>query len=138
MKIKDIMTTDVETIAPDTPMRSIAKTMRDRDVGVLPIVRDGKLEGVVTDRDLVVRGLVDASRSIDDLTAGKLMSDKVLSVGAGDSLEDARRKMEDGAVRRLAVTDNDRKLVGMISLGDLAKHAKGDAGEALESITRAA
>jgi len=138
MTIQDIMTTDVETIAPDTPMRSIAKAMRDRDVGVLPIVRDGKLEGVVTDRDLVVRGLVDESRSIEDLTAAQLMSEKVLSVGTGDSLEEARRKMEDGAVRRLAVTDRDRQLKGMVSLGDLAKHAKGDAGEALESITKAA
>lgn len=138
MTVQDIMTTDVETIAPDTPMRSIAKTMRDRDVGVLPIVRDGKLEGVVTDRDLVVRGLVDESRSIDDLTAAKLMSEKVLSVGAGDSLEEARNRMQDGAVRRLAVTDGNRKLLGMISLGDLAKHAKNDAGEALESITKAA
>lgn len=136
MQIKDIMTRDVDSITPDTPIHQIARKMRDGDVGVLPVVENGRLLGVVTDRDIVVRGIAESGVGVTEKTADKVMTKDVLTCKEDQSLEDLKMEMQDRAVRRIAVMDSEEKLVGMVSLGDLAMSEEHKAGDALKSIAR--
>ncbi|MDZ7644073.1 MAG: CBS domain-containing protein [Woeseiaceae bacterium] len=138
MQVKDIMTRDVESVTPKATIRELARKMRDGDVGILPIVEKEKLLGVVTDRDLVLRGLASDEADLDKLTADTLMTDDVHRCREDQSLEDLRATLESAAIRRIAVVDSDDRLVGMVSLGDLAKVESSDAGEALKAISKAA
>lgn len=137
MQIKDIMTRSVDSITPDTPIHQIARRMRDDDVGALPVVENGKILGVVTDRDIVVRGIAEDGTGITEKTADKVMSKEVLSCKEDQSLDDLKDEMQSGTVRRVVVTDSEGKLVGMVSIGDLAKREERKAGAALRDIAKA-
>lgn len=136
MQVKDIMTRNVESITPDTPIHQIARKMRDGDVGVVPVVENGKLLGVVTDRDIVIRGIAENGAGVTEKTADKVMTKGVLSCKEDQSLDDLKKEMQTGAVRRMAVTDSEEKLVGMVSLGDLARQEDSKAGAALRDIAK--
>lgn len=136
MQVKDIMTRNVESITPDTPIHQIARKMRDGDVGVLPVVENGKLLGVVTDRDIVIRGIAESGVGVTEKTADKVMTKGVLSCKEDQSLDDLKKEMQSGAVRRMAVTDSEEKLVGMVSIGDLAGQEDHKAGAALKDIAK--
>lgn len=136
MQVKDIMTRNVESITPDTPIHQIARKMRDGDVGVVPVVENGKLLGVVTDRDIVIRGIAENGAGVTEKTADKVMTKGVLSCKEDQSLDDLKKEMQTRAVRRMAVTDSEEKLVGMVSLGDLARQEDSKAGAALRDIAK--
>lgn len=136
MQVKDIMTRNVESITPDTPIHQIARKMRDGDVGVLPVVEDGKLLGVVTDRDIVIRGIAESGVEATEKTADKVMTRDVLSCKEDQSLDDLKEEMRSGTVRRIAVTDSEERLVGMVSIGDLARQEEHKAGAALKDIAK--
>lgn len=137
MQVKDIMTRNVDSITPDTPIHQIARKMRDDDVGALPVVENGEILGVVTDRDIVIRGIAENGAGVTEKTADKVMSTDVLSCKEDHSLEELQEHLKSGTVRRMVVTDNDDRLVGMVSLGDLARNEERKAGEALRDIARA-
>lgn len=136
MQIKDIMSRDIDSITPDTPIHQIARKMRAADVGVLPVVENGTLLGIVTDRDIVVRGIAENGIGVTEVTADKVMTKDVLTCNEDQSLDDLKEEMQSQAVRRVAVTDKEEKLVGMVSIGDLARQEEHKAGTALRDIAK--
>lgn len=118
MTVRDLMTPHVEVVSPESTLREAAELMRAVDAGALPVVSmDAEVIGMVTDRDIVVRGL--ALGCSADATVSEVMSLRVLSVRETDSVEDAVAVMHQAQVRRLVVTDGEGRLVGMLSLVDL-------------------
>ena len=135
MQIKECMTENVSFVDPDTQIPQIARKMRDEDIGSLPIVANDRLIGMVTDRDIVVR-IVAGGQDIRTATAREAMSPKVLYCFDDDTVEAVLENMGDNQVRRLPVVNRDKRLVGVVSLGDLSKAAKKKAGDALKEISQ--
>src|SRR5512146_1896599 len=134
MKIRDIMVSDVETAEPDDTLDELAMMMREQDVGAIPVVEDGELIGIVTDRDIVVRCIAEG-KDPTDVAVDEVISGDLHTVGPNDDLEKARRIMAEHQIRRLPVLE-DGTLVGMVSLGDLAVKADEDkAADTLEEIS---
>ena len=118
MKISDVMTTEVHVVDPDATLRDAARKMRDLDVGSLPVHRDDKLVGMVTDRDIVVRGLAEG---LDlDATVSAVMSDGVKYCYDDQPVADVAANMGDIQVRRLPVVNREKRLVGFVSLANIA------------------
>jgi len=118
MKVRDIMVSDIETAEPDDTLDELAMMMREQDVGAIPIVEDGELIGIVTDRDIVVRCIAEGKDPVE-IAADEVISGDLQTIDPDADIEEARRIMADHQIRRLPVLDNGM-LVGMISLGDLA------------------
>ena len=133
---RDIMTEGTECVATGDTLVDAARKMRDLDVGALPICGDdGKLAGMVTDRDIVVRCIAD-SGDPSSVTVESLGLDEVVTVGADDDVEEVLRTMTDHQVRRLPVIDG-TSLVGMVTQADVARALPAEAvGEAVEDISR--
>lgn len=135
MLIREMMESRVEVVAPDQTLAEAAKLMRDEDIGSLPVVEDAKLIGMITDRDIVVRCVADGA---DPKTTSvrEAASPEVVHCVADQSVEDASRIMAAAKIRRLPVIDNDRKLVGIVALGDISwEGSTTEAGEALHDIS---
>jgi CBS domain-containing protein len=117
----EVMTEKVATAAPDDNLVTVAGIMRDQNVGIVPIVDpDRRILGVITDRDIVVR--VDANAaSPTDVTAGDVMTAQPVTVRPGDDLHDVIDRMGDEGLQRVLVVDDDARLVGIISVSDLAQ-----------------
>jgi CBS domain-containing protein len=136
MKIRDVMTPDVSFVRPDTSILEIARKMRDADIGSTPVVDQDRLIGMVTDRDIVVR-VVAEGRPTQTSTARDAMSPGVLYCFDDEAIEDVLDKMGDQQIRRLPVVNRDKRLVGLVSLGDLSLTGKRKAaGEALQEISQ--
>jgi CBS domain-containing protein len=119
MSIRDLMTPDPVTVDESTPLQQVARVMRDRDIGDVIVERQGAPAGIVTDRDIVVRGMAE-NEDARTLQAGDICSGDVLSVAPDDDIEEAASLMREAAIRRLPVVENGRA-VGIVSLGDLAR-----------------
>jgi CBS domain-containing protein len=136
MRIQDVMTADVSFVRPDTPILEIARKMRDGDIGSTPVVEDERLVGMVTDRDVVVRVIAEGG-DVRTKTARDAMSPGILYCLVDDSVEAVLENMGDQQIRRLPVIDRQKRLVGVVSLGDLALSGKRKAaGEALQEISQ--
>ena len=134
MLLKEIMTPDVEVIDVGTTLKQAAEKMRTLDVGVLPVVSKDDIEGVVTDRDIVIRGVADDLNPNTSVNA--VMTEKALSMPADTSIEDAKASMEQQQIRRLLVVDENKAVIGIVSLGDLAVRADQDTGgEVLQKVS---
>lgn len=118
-KIKDVMTKDVEVIPPTCEVQEAAQRMQDLDVGMLPICDDGRLVGTVTDRDIVLR-MVATSADLRGKTIREAMTSPVTYCFEDQDVGEAAQVMEDKQIRRLVVLNRDKKLVGIVSLGDLS------------------
>ena len=136
MKVSDVMTRGVEVVHPQSGLPEAAMTMRRLDVGALPVVKEGRLEGMVTDRDIAVRAVAEG-RDLATTLVGDVMSPGVVSVQEDDDVETAAQLMADRQVRRMPVIGRDRKLAGILSLADLAveRRAQKAAGTALEGVS---
>ncbi|WP_447952833.1 CBS domain-containing protein [Sphingopyxis chilensis] len=119
MKVKDAMHPGASWIDPSAPLSEIAEQMQKDDIGSLPVGENDRLVGMVTDRDLAVRGLGGKDDPLH-LTARDVMSKPIIFCTANEDLEDAVRIMERKQIRRLPVIDEHRRMVGMLSLGDIA------------------
>lgn len=119
MKVKEAMHAGADWIGPESPLCDIAELMRKDDVGALPVGENDRLIGMVTDRDMVVRGL-NGKRDPLQLTARDVMSEPIIYCSANEDLEDAVWIMERSRVRRLPVIDENHRMVGMLGLGDIA------------------
>ncbi len=139
MLIKEVMTNRVRAVAADSTVRQTAAEMAAINVGALPVARGQKLVGMITDRDIAVR-LVGEGLDAEATTAEQIMSPDVFTVAAEQDIIDAARAMRDRQVRRAPVIDNDQRLVGIVSLGDIAAKGKdlGLSGEVLEGISQPA
>ena len=136
MRIQDVMTAEVSFVRPDTPILEIARKMRDGDIGATPVVEDERLVGMVTDRDVVVRIIAEGG-DIRTKTARDAMSPGILYCFVDESVEAVLENMGDQQIRRLPVVDREKRLVGVVSLGDLALSGKRKAaGEALQEISQ--
>lgn len=135
--VRDVMTAKPETVEQSTDATAAARLMRDLDVGVLPVMADGHLAGIVTDRDIAV-GVSRQEMEPSRVRVGDLMTDMPATVKPDDSVEVAARLMAERQVRRLPVVEGTR-LVGIVSLGDLATEgAQRAAGAALHEISEPA
>jgi CBS domain-containing protein len=133
-KISDIMSTDCITVSPQSNINEAAKMMRDHDIGFLPVIDGGKLIGVVTDRDLVVRGY--ANDHSGSSSVKEVLSGNVRSISRNMSVDEAASLMSAEQIRRLPVVENG-ELIGILSIGDLATRDifVSEAGEALSQIS---
>jgi CBS domain-containing protein len=134
MKIKDVMTPHPSTVSLDDTIQTAARIMRAEDTGVVPVVENGRVLALVTDRDIVVRVVAEGGQPTR--TVRDVATNDVVSASPDMSTSDARQLMGQHQIRRLPVVENGR-LVGIVSLGDLAvKEGKdGRVGETLESIS---
>jgi len=136
MQVKDIMTPEVDLIDPEATVQVVAQKMRDDDVGAVPVAENDRLVGMVTDRDIVLRAVARGA-NMGSYTARQVMSPKILYCFDDQSPDEVLRNMSENQVRRLPVLNRAKRLVGMVSLGDVAAHAPAAlAGEALKGISR--
>ena len=131
--IDNVMSKDVATVEADANLTDAARLMRDRDIGDVVVTDQGKVTGVVTDRDITIRATADGAEP-GSTEVREVMSEDVATVSPDQSVDDALELMRKRAVRRVVVTDNG-DLAGIVSLGDLA--SKHDEGDALEEISEA-
>jgi CBS domain-containing protein len=139
MKVQEIMTRGVEWVSPQTTILQAAEKMRTLDVGFLAICDNDRLVGTVTDRDITVRSVAQG-RDPREATVQEIMSPQVFCCYEEDDIQRVSQYMQEKEVRRLLILNSDRRLVGVVSLGDLAK-ISGDeriAGETLGHIAEAA
>ena len=136
MKISHVMSSPARTISSTESIADAAVLMADMDIGVLPVVNDGRLAGIVTDRDLAVRGL--AGGLPPGASVDKVMTDKVTTCAPDDDLADVLDRMREEQDRRLPVCTAGGDVVGLISIADAARQAEygGEATEAFGSICR--
>jgi len=135
MKISEYMSTAVRVAAPDNTLKSAAQAMAEIDAGFLPVVEDDRLIGIVTDRDIAIRGV--AGGRPPETSIREVMSQEVLYCFADQDSDAVLDNMGDIQVRRLPVVDRDKKLVGIVSITDLASDGEGRrAGKALGEIAK--
>jgi CBS domain-containing protein len=135
MKVKDLMHRGVEWVAPTTPVTALAKLMRDSDVGAIPIGENDRLVGMVTDRDITVRALANGP-DVAKLTAADVMTKGIVYCRDFDDVDDAVRVMENKHIRRLPVINQQKRMVGMLSLGDISHAASRDlTAEVVQSVS---
>lgn len=135
-KLKDIMTREVESVSPGTPIREAARMMKAGEFGSLPVCEDGRLLGTITDRDITIQ-VVAEGRDPSQTPARDVMNKDVLCCTEEETLADATRVMEKQRVHRVFVVDAGSRLVGIVSLGKVAR--AGDetmAGQVVKRISR--
>jgi CBS domain-containing protein len=120
MQVINVMSRDVKTIAPDQTVRDAAAMMRQLDAGVLPVGERDKLVGVITDRDIAIRGVAEGKGP--DTKIRDVMSHEVKYCFEDEDVAHVAENMAELQVRRLPVMNRDKRLVGIVSLGDLATH----------------
>jgi CBS domain-containing protein len=136
MQLSEIMTSNPIVLGPDTTLREAAQKMRELDSGVMPIGENDRLVGMLTDRDITVRATADG-KDPNTTPVRDVMTSDVVYCFADDDIEMAARAMEENQIRRVMVLDRDKRLVGLVSLGDLAVHAPSDQlpGEVTEAVS---
>ena len=135
-KVHEVMTERPRAVTPQTSVSEVAEVMETEDVGVVPVVEGDRLVGIVTDRDIVVRAIA-KGKDPRGMPASEVSSRELVTVSPDDDLSDALKLMAQYQVRRLAVTAEDERLVGVVSQADVALHAKDkEAGEILQGISR--
>ncbi len=122
MKIKDIMSKDVQIVSPKDFLPEVARKMQNADCGSILVAEDDRLIGVITDRDLALRCVAEAHHPAKT-TAEQVMTKEMLYCHDNDEMEKVALNMTKNKVRRLPVLDKDKRLVGIVSLGDLASHS---------------
>ncbi|MDT8271660.1 MAG: CBS domain-containing protein [Desulfomonilia bacterium] len=125
MFVREIMTPSPDMIPGDDYVLNAARRMGALNVGILPVMQDGKLVGMVTDRDIVTRGVAE-SRDPVNTRVKDIMSGEVLACSENTDVSEAARLMEENKVRRLIVIDKNNQAVGIVSLGDLATSREKD------------
>ena len=137
MKVNEIITHDPEVIRPETALIEAAQKMKSMDIGMLPVCDGDRLVGVITDRDITVRGV---AQGYDPKTARvqEVMTPEVIYCFDDENVKDVAKKMEEKQVRRLPVLNREKRLVGIVSLGDLAVRTGKEklAGEVLERVSK--
>lgn len=135
MDINEVMTRDVKVVSPEDTLQRAAKLMKENNFGVMPVGENDRLVGMLSDRDIAVRAVAQGLQA-DQCKVRSVMSADVKYVYQDESVEDAARNMSKLQVRRLPVLDRKKRLVGIVSLGDVALEKKKPAGEALHAISQ--
>ena len=137
MKVREIMTTNVECVSPDAGLLELANKMKTLDVGFIPICESDRLVGTVTDRDIVIRGLA-GDKSINTCKARDIMTKDVFWCFEDEDVKEVASKMREKEVRRMLILNPEKRLVGVVSIGDISKVEEKESGKTLKDITEAA
>lgn len=137
-QVRDVMTANPETVSDKDSIRDVARIMKDADTGVVPVVDGRKIIGLITDRDIVVRGVAEG-KDIENMRVNEIMTKSVRSVREDATVNDALEMMSSADIRRIAVVNQNDELVGIVSLGDISTNtnADGKVGKTVESISEA-
>ena len=135
MKVSELMTEAVETVGPEQTAREAASFMLSADTGSIPVIEGDRLIGMITDRDIAVRGV--ARGHGPETLVRDLMSDDLVCAREDDDVDEAAARMSEAQVRRLPVIDDEERLCGMLSLGDLSRETADEtASIALEGVSQ--
>ena len=135
MKVSEVMTREVQTVQQDQPVQEAANFMLSAEAGSIPVTEGERLIGMITDRDIAVRGV--AKGFGPDTPVRELMTDELITARIDDDVQDVASRMSEAQVRRLPVVDQDERLCGIVSLGDLARESDSEcAHEALEGVSQ--
>jgi CBS domain-containing protein len=136
MKLKDVMTTQVEVVRPDASIQEAAEKMRSLDVGALPVCDGQQLKGMVTDRDITVRATAQG-RDPKATPVREVLSPELAYAFEDQDLEDAQRLMQEKQIRRLPILSRDKQLVGIVALADVVAEAgKKDAARTVQAVSK--
>ncbi|BDV35049.1 MULTISPECIES: CBS domain-containing protein [Methylocystis] len=135
MKVKDVMHQGVEWVSPDTPVAEVAKKMREHDVGAIPVGENDRLVGMVTDRDITIRAVAE-DKDISKLSVREVMTSGIIYCRDTEDVGDAIRIMETKQIRRLPVIDENKRMVGIVALGDISHGGSRDlAAEVMKAVS---
>jgi CBS domain-containing protein len=138
MKIAEVMTREVDLTSPEATLQEAAMTMAKDDLGFLPVGEHDRMIGMITDRDIAIRAVA-KGRDPKTTKVREVMTDRVLYCFEDEDADKAAESMSREQIRRLPIVDRNKRLVGVVSLGDIAlKHNSGKAGETLSSVCHAA
>ncbi len=139
MLVRDIMTKNVECVAPDDTLQTAARKMRDLDVGPMPVCDNDRLAGMLTDRDIAIRAVAEG-RDPNSTKVRDAMTPDLVYCFEDQNVEEAAELMRDRQIRRVLVLNRDKKLTGIVSLGDLAVEgpSKRQAGETVRAVSEPA
>jgi CBS domain-containing protein len=136
MQLKEIMTSPVDTIAPETSLADAARKMLALDIGLLPVSKNQKILGLVSDRDIVIRAVA-KGLDLERTKAQDIMTREVFACPVGGDVTDACALMQEKQVRRLLVMDAVGTPIGIVSLADIARHLRGEqSGEVLRKVSQ--
>src|SRR5262245_3322834 len=137
MKVSEIMTTNVECVAPDSRVADLASRMKALDIGFLAVCENDRIAGTVTDRDIVIR-VISERRDVNATTARDVMSKDVVWCFEDEDVKTVAQKMREEEVRRVLILSRGKRLVGVVSIGDISKVEEKESGKTLKDITEAA
>jgi len=137
MKIREIMTSNVECLSPEASLREIAEEMKSLDVGFIPVCESDRLVGTVTDRDIVIRAVAEG-RDISNTQAREVMTREIVYAFEDEDVKSVAEKMREKDVRRILILDRSKRLVGVVSIGDISKVEEKVSGKTLRDISEAA
>ena len=135
MRIRDVMSRDVKLASPNDTVQHAAELMAEIDAGSIPVGEDDRIVGILTDRDIALRAVA-RGKAPDQCRVRDIMSSEIKYVYEDESVEDLARNMGELRIRRLPVLNRDKRLVGIVSLGDLAQAKRGKAADALAGVSR--
>lgn len=136
MKVSEVMTANVSTCRPNESLREAARMMREHDCGAIPVVENGQLRGIITDRDIVVRGVAEG-KNVMDMDVASCMTDHVTSISKDSSLDDCCDLMEKEQIRRVVVTDKNDEIVGIVAQADVALNAsRKETGDVVMKVSK--
>jgi CBS domain-containing protein len=135
-QVKDVMSRGVKMVSPETTIREAARQMRDGDFGMLPVAENDRMIGAISDRDIAIRAVADDRGP--ETTVRDVMTGGIFWAYEDESVEEAARIMSERQVRRLPVVNRDKRLVGIVALGDFAVQPEDvqSASEALSGISQ--
>lgn len=138
MKVSEIMANNVQNVGWEDSLTMVARIMKDHDIGCVTVGTSDKLDGILTDRDIVCRGLA-IGTPLDCVTAADVMTPDPVTCRMDDTVNQAAFIMKKHRIRRLPVMDDDNHLAGIVSLGDISRHSRRQlAGELIEEVSRPA
>jgi len=137
MKVREIMTSNVECLGPEITLKEVAQEMKSLDVGFMPICENDRLVGTVTDRDIVIRAVADGL-DMNICKARETMSRDIVYAFEDDDVKTVAEKMREKDVRRILILDRAKRLVGVVSIGDISKVEEKVSGKTLHDIAEAA
>jgi CBS domain-containing protein len=134
MQVRDAMTRDVRLATPGQTIRDVAQMMAEIDAGILPVGENDRIVGMISDRDIAVRAVA-AGKGPETPVRDVMSTEHIHYCFEDDDIEDVAKSMGDNKVRRMPVMDRNKRLVGIISLGDVSQSEQKAAGKGLENIT---
>ena len=138
MKVSEIMASIVQNVGWEDSLTTVARIMKEHDIGCVTVGTSNKLDGILTDRDIVCRGLA-IGAPLECMTAADVMTTDPVTCRVDDTINQAAFIMKKHRVRRLPVVDNDDRLAGIVSLGDISRHSRRQlAGELIEEVSKPA